>query len=158
MNYQKFYKVTVSSEQLRQAFLSITGVTDLISKIIESMYTGAEYDEYQVTLYMIAKQILNGRMYAHSIDAVTTANMKSIVSTVKGISNQYTFMKDTFNVAGVKTHSAKNDQFILMNSLFDATMDGEGACHGGRGACGQVQIQVEWTARRCGGWRWLRSI
>ena len=125
MNYQKFYKVTVSSEQLRQAFLSITGVTDLISKIIESMYTGAEYDEYQVTLYMLAKQILNGRMYAHSIDAVTTTNMKSIVSTVKGISNQYTFMKDTFNVAGVKTHSAKNDQFILMNSLFDATMDVE---------------------------------
>ena len=125
MNYQKFYKVTVTTEQLRQAFLSLAGVTDLISKIIESMYTGASYDEYQVTLYMIAKQILNGRMYAHVIDPVTTANMKSIVSTVKGVSNQYTFMKDTYNVAGVKTHSPKSDQFILMNSLFDATMDVE---------------------------------
>lgn len=125
MNYQKFYKVTVTTEQLRQAFLSLAGVTDLITKIIESMYTGASYDEYQVTLYMIAKQILNGRMYAHVIDPVTTANMKSIVSTVKGVSNQYTFMKDTYNVAGVKTHSPKSDQFILMNSLFDATMDVE---------------------------------
>lgn len=125
MNYQKFYKVTVTTEQLRQAFLSLAGVTDLITKIIESMYTGASYDEYQVTLYMIAKQILNGRMYAHTIDPVTTANMKSIVSTVKGVSNQYTFMKDTYNVAGVKTHSPKSDQFILMNSLFDATMDVE---------------------------------
>lgn len=125
MNYQKFYKVTVTTEQLRQAFLSLAGVTDLITKIIESMYTGASYDEYQVTLYMIAKQILNGRMYAHTIDPVTTTNMKSIVSTVKGVSNQYTFMKDTYNVAGVKTHSPKSNQFILMNSLFDATMDVE---------------------------------
>ena len=125
MNYQKFYKTTVTTAQLKQAFMSLAGVTDLISKIIESMYTGAAYDEYQVTLYMIARQILNGRMYAHSIDTVATENMKSIVSTVKGVSNEYTFMKDKYNVAGVKTHSAKNDQFILMNSHFDATMDVE---------------------------------
>lgn len=125
MNYQKFYKTTVTTAQLKQAFLSLAGVTDLISKIIESMYTGAAYDEYQVTLYMIARQILNGRMYAHSIATVSTENMKSIVSTVKGVSNEYTFMKDKYNMAGVKTHSSKNDQFILMNSLFDATMDVE---------------------------------
>lgn len=125
MNYQKFYKTTVTTAQLKQAFMSLSGVTDLISKIIESMYTGAAYDEYQVTLYMIARQILNGRMYAHSIATVATENMKSIVSTVKGVSNEYTFMKDKYNVAGVKTHSAKNDQFILMNSHFDATMDVE---------------------------------
>ena len=39
MNYQKFYKVTISHQQLRQAFLSWNGVTDLITKTINSLYT-----------------------------------------------------------------------------------------------------------------------
>lgn len=125
MNYQKFYKTTISNDQLRQAFLSIEGVTDLISKIVESLYTGANYDEYQVTLYMIAKNILNGRMTLTEIPAVTSANMNSIVSTIKGVSNEWEFMSENYNMAGVKTYSDKSSQYILLNSKFDATMDVE---------------------------------
>ena len=33
LNYQNFYKVTISVEQLRQAFLSYQGISDLISRI-----------------------------------------------------------------------------------------------------------------------------
>ena len=32
MNYQKFYKNTISNDQLRQAFLSWNGITDIINK------------------------------------------------------------------------------------------------------------------------------
>ena len=37
MNYQKFYKATVTQEQLKQAFLSWDGVTDLIARIVDSI-------------------------------------------------------------------------------------------------------------------------
>ena len=50
MNYQKFYKATISNDQLRQAFLTIDGITDLIAKIVDAMYTGANYDEFQTCL------------------------------------------------------------------------------------------------------------
>ena len=125
LNYKKFYKVTVSDDQLRQAFLSWAGISDLIAKIVESMYTAAEYDELEVTKYMIARQILDGRVYAVTIPETTTANMKSVVSTVKGVSNKFTFMNSNYNVAGVKTHTLKNEQYIIMNANFDATMDVE---------------------------------
>lgn len=125
LNYQKFYKVTISDDQLRQAFLSWAGISDLIVKIVDSMYTAAEYDELEVTKYMIARQILDGRVYAVTIPEVTTANMKSVVSTVKGVSNKFTFMNPNYNVAGVKTHTLKNEQYIIMNANFDATMDVE---------------------------------
>lgn len=125
LNYQKFYKVTISDDQLRQAFLSWSGITDLIAKIVDSMYTAASYDELEVTKYMIARQILDGRVYAVTIPEVTTANMKSVVSTVKGISNKMSFMSSNYNVAGVKTHTPKNEQYIIMNANFDATMDVE---------------------------------
>ena len=125
LNYKKFYKVTISDDELRQAFLSWAGISDLIAKIVDSMYTAAEYDELEVTKYMIARQILDGRVYAVTIPDVTTPNMKSVVSTVKGVSNKFTFMNSNYNVAGVKTHTLKNEQYIIMNANFDATMDVE---------------------------------
>ena len=125
MNYQIFYKDTISHDQLKQAFTSINGVTDLISKIIESMYTGAEYDEFLVTKYLLAKRILNGMVYPVEIPAVEAANMKSIVSTIKSTSNKFEFMDSKYNLAKVKTHSKKDRQYILLNADFDATMDVE---------------------------------
>ena len=125
MNYQKYYKTTIQNDQLRQAFLSWQGITDLIAKIVDSMYTGANYDEFQTMKYMLAKHILNGRMYPVTILSVTEANMKSIVSTIKGVSNNYEFMSNKYNVAGVQNFSKKKDQYLLINSNFDATMDVE---------------------------------
>ena len=53
MNYQKFYKSTIQNNDLKMAFLSWDGITDLISKIVESMYTAANYDEFQVMKYLL---------------------------------------------------------------------------------------------------------
>lgn len=125
MNYQKFYKATISNDQLRQAFLSWQGISDLIAKIVDSMYTGANYDEFQTMKYMLARHILDGHMYPVEIPEVTTANMKGIVSAIKGISNKYTFLSTQYNLAGVANYTAKTDQYMLINSTFDATMDVE---------------------------------
>lgn len=125
MNYQKYYKTTIQNDQLRQAFLSWQGITDLIAKIVDAMYTGANYDEFQTMKYMLAKHVLDGRMYPVTIPTVSVENMKSIVSTIKGVSNNYEFMSSKYNLAGVQTFSRKADQYLLINSKFDATMDVE---------------------------------
>lgn len=125
MNYQKYYKTTIQNDQLRQAFLSWQGITDLIAKIVDAMYTGANYDEFQTMKYMLAKNVLNGRMYPVTIPAVTSDNMKSIVSTIKGVSNNFEFLSDKYNIAGVQNNSKKTEQYLLVNSNFDATMDVE---------------------------------
>lgn len=125
MNYQKYYKATISNDQLRQAFLSWNGITDLIARIVDAMYTGANYDEFLTMKYMLARHILDGHMYAVEIPAVTSENMNTIVSTVKGVSNNFTFLKNDYNLAGVYTFSNKSDQYMLINSNFDAIMDVE---------------------------------
>lgn len=125
MNYQKFYKATISNDQLRQAFLSIDGITDLIAKIVDAMYTGANYDEFQTMKYMLAKHILNGLMNPVTIPAINSANMNSIVSTIKGVSNKFTFLNSKNNLAGVMNHTPKQEQYLLVNSQFDATMNVE---------------------------------
>lgn len=125
LNYQKFYKTTIQNEQLRQAFLSWQGITDLIAKIVDAMYTGANYDEFQTMKYLLAKHILNGELYAVQVPTVSADNMKGVVSTIKGVSNNYEFMSNRYNLAGVANYSMKDDQFIIVNSNFDATMDVE---------------------------------
>lgn len=125
MNYQKYYKATISNDQLRKAFLSWQGISELIAKIVDSMYTGANYDEFQTMKYMLARHILDGHMYPVEIPTVETDNMKSIVSAVKGVSNKFTFLSPNYNLAGVQAYTAKTDQYMLINSQFDATMDVE---------------------------------
>lgn len=125
INYQKFYKATIQNKQLSQAFLSWEGITDLITKIINSMYAGANYDEFQTMKYMLAKNILNGRLYPVTVPALTESNMKRVASTIKGVSNNYEFMSTKYNIAGVSNYVEKDNQYLIVNSNFDAIMDVE---------------------------------
>lgn len=125
MNYQKFYKSTVSNDQLRQAFLSWTGISDLITKIIEALYTGANYDEFITMKYLIGRVALAGNIAPITVPAVSADNARSIVTSVKSLSNKWEFMSSSYNIAGVKTYSNKSDQFLIMTSDFNATVDVE---------------------------------
>lgn len=125
MNYQKYYKSTVSNDQLRQAFLSWNGITDLIARIVDAMYTGANYDEFLTMKYLIFKMANNGNIHSEGIPAITADSAKGIVTTIKGISNTLEFMSTAYNMNGVQTFTLKEDQFILLNAKFDATIDVE---------------------------------
>lgn len=122
LNYKKFYKQTIQNKDLNQAFLSWDGITDLISKIVNAMYTSANYDEFVTTKYMLAKAILDGRLSAITVDA---NDAKGTVTKIKGVSNALTFMSNNYNVAGVQTFTDKNDQYLLVNSQFDSEIDVE---------------------------------
>lgn len=125
LNYKKFYKQTIRNDQLRQAFLSWDGVTDMIAKIVDGMYTGAEYDEFQTMKYMIALALLRGLMAPVEVSPVTDANMKSIAATLKGVSNVLEFPSTEYNENHVLISTRKDDQYLFVNAKFDATMDVE---------------------------------
>lgn len=122
LNYKKFYKQTIQNKDLNQAFLSWDGITDLISKIVNAMYTAANYDEFVTTKYMLAKAILDGRLSAVTVNA---NDAKGSVTKIKGVSNALTFMSNNYNAAGVQTFTDKNDQYLLVNSQFDSEIDVE---------------------------------
>lgn len=125
LNYETYYKQTISNQQLRQAFLSPEGVFDLVGKIVDVMTTSSNYDEFLVMKYLLAKRILNGDMYGVTIPTVQTSNMKEIVSDIKGVSNSMEFLNKKFNTMGVSTHNPKSEQYVIVNSDFDAVMDVE---------------------------------
>lgn len=123
MNYQKYYPVTIEEQKLRQAFLSADGVSNLIGDIVNSIYTAANYDEFLTMKYVLARTILNGRMYPIEVSAATAANAKDIVTEVKANSNILEFPSTLYNPAHVFQHTPKSEQMIFINANFDAVVD-----------------------------------
>lgn len=121
LNYEKFYPVTISDAELRKAFTSYAGVSDLIARIVNSLYSALNYDEYQTMKYMLARKILSGMLTPVAISDVTDA--KTVVKAVKGIVNKMRFMSPDYNIAHVKTFSDPAEQYILLDTQFDADMD-----------------------------------
>lgn len=121
MNWRAMYPVTIHDEDLRQAFLSIEGVQNLISKIVDSVYTGAEYDEFLLFKYLLIKAISHGKMYPTSIG--TGADLSEAAVQFRGTSNLLPFMSSEYNELGVKTNTPKERQVIFMDAMFNAQFD-----------------------------------
>lgn len=119
INWKVMYPVTVSQEELEQAFLSMDGVQDLIAKIVNSTLLAAEYDEFLLFKYLLIKAASHGKMYPVAIgDTITDAAVK-----FRGTSNKMTFIRSEFNEAGVHTNSSKAAQHIFMDADYNAQYD-----------------------------------
>ena len=123
MNWRVMYPVTIQDEDLKLAFLSIDGVTDLISKIVDAVYTAAEYDEFLLFKYLLIKSISHGKMKPISIGAGT--DIKESAIQFRGISNKLPFMSSEYNEAGVTNNTPKDRQIIFMDAMYNAQYDVE---------------------------------
>lgn len=121
MNWRVQYPVTIQDEDLRQAFMNINGVQDLIARIVDSVYIAQEYDEFLLFKYLMIKAITKGKMYPVSIGDGT--DLKEAGVAFRGISNKLTFMGTQYNASGVTTTTPKADQYIFMDSTFNAQYD-----------------------------------
>ena len=124
MNLQVVYPVTITVQQLRQAFTSIEGVTDLISRIVNSLYSANNYDEFIMMKYSIAKLALNGSLPIKTITAVTSqATAEAAIIEMKAATNLFQFMSKEYTIAGNRNFVDKNNVYVITDARFDATTD-----------------------------------
>ena len=122
MNWKVLYPVTVSPEDLKRAFLSADGVEMLITRIIDSIYTAAAYDEFLLVKYLLIKNVTNGSIKPVQISA---SDMKDAAVKFRGTSNAFTFISGNYNFASVPNNAPKENQYIFMDSTFNAAYDVE---------------------------------
>ena len=120
MNWRVLYPVTISDDELKMAFLSAEGVTDLIGRIVDTIYTAAEYDEFLLFKYMLIKSITAG---GFKPIGVNDSNANNWAKAFRGTSNLLTFMKSDFNASGVLNNTPKSRQAIFMDAQFNADFD-----------------------------------
>ena len=128
INWRVVYPITVQDEDLYTAFNSIDGVTDLITKIVDSVYTSAEYDEFLLFKYLIIKAVNEGviksdHVKVSSVTDMTEADHKAFAKKFRSYANKFKFMSDKYNNEGVKNTTPSDRQCIFMDSDFNASYD-----------------------------------
>lgn len=121
MNFRVQYPITIQDEDLRMAFMSINGVQDLIAKIVNSVYVAEQYDEFLLFKYLLIKGVSKG--VTQMVGVNRPDDYKEWAASFRSVSNKLTFMSKNYNIEGVTTVTPKNDQYIFMDSDFNAKFD-----------------------------------
>lgn len=126
LNRQDFYKVTIQNNDLYNAFLSENGVTDMIGRIVDSLYSGDNYDEFLIIVALVAQYIDNNETYDITVPALTSeANVKRFLVKVRSTARMLSFMSTKYNPMGVATYSPMEDLVIIMTPETQAEIDVE---------------------------------
>lgn len=118
INSQIFYKQTIEQVTLRQAFTSSTGVVNLITGIIDAMYTAMEYDERLAMKYILVQRMLSGTMEPWEVKPGATS--EEYITAVKTVSNLLMTPSTAYNSARVLNYATKYEQYVFVTSAFDA--------------------------------------
>lgn len=113
-NRMDSYVITVSDAQIRTAFVNENGVQSLLSGIVESMYSGCNYDEYVMMKELLGSYALNYVDYGVA-DITDNATGKEFVKSVSKAVADMSFMSKKFNKAGVVTQSDLKDMVLIVN-------------------------------------------
>lgn len=123
INWDVQYPLTVQNDDLRRAFTSENGLTDMIARIVDSIYRAVEYDEYLLFKYLLIKGVANAEIKVETIPNVTADADKNAAIEFRSLSNRLTFMSTEYNASHVHNATPRNDQFIFMDASYNAQFD-----------------------------------
>ena len=119
INFQKFYQVTTSDEQLAMAFEQ-GDLFSYIDDVVNMLFESFAYDRYIVNKYMLCRRILDGTVPAVQIEDFATKTDRQIVAEIKAVSNKMTFRSPNYNPAGIRRATSFENQIAIVNTDFDA--------------------------------------
>ena len=124
VNRKGFYKKTVQENSLQQAFTSWSGVSNLITGIINSLYNGNNVDEFEYMKALVDNYDAKGLFTVVPVTPITDESTgKAFIKKVKAFSNRFTFPSRDYNAMAVKTITNKDDQYLLLPSDTEANIE-----------------------------------
>lgn len=124
LNYQKWYKQTISNEELRMAFNTWNELTRFISEIIQNMFTSANYDVFQTKMYIIARAALQGMIGVTNVGAITNKQTaEDAVAEARTLSLNMLEMSPNYNYYHVPNHTPLTDQVIILSNKAAGRID-----------------------------------
>lgn len=93
LNRQSMYAITVTRAELQQAFTSEQAFMVLYNKILSSMYSGDQIDEFMLTKGVIAKAIDDGAVQVIRTDI---AQPKELQKAISNVSKNFSFPTTEF--------------------------------------------------------------
>ena len=121
------YKKSISKQQLLNAFTSVNKIGDFISAQMNSLYSGAEYDEYLCTIELLGqfKPFVQEYAVPDLLSTINTSNLTGFIKTVRKAYKELKFMSRRHNYAGVMRKSDISDMTFFVRSDIMAEVDVE---------------------------------
>lgn len=117
------YAVTVTYDNLRNAFRSETGIRELINAKVQSLFMGAEWDEYLCMKQIFESAYKAGHLYARQISPITDYESGSALTKfIKADVEKMQFPLPMYNVAGATSSATANSLFYITTPEVDAAL------------------------------------
>jgi len=114
-NRKSKYVKSLSKQQVKTAFRSADGVTQLLSMIVNSIYSGANHDEYLLMKELLAKYEANYFNYEVLPITDDASGAIDFIKTVRKAVQDLSFMSTEYNKAGVNTFTDTENLVLLVN-------------------------------------------
>ena len=126
-NFQQQYPTTISDEELKGAFRTANGLSEMTARILQAPLTGAEFDQFLMSKHALANlktaQVKIGKTAYTGLTAKEKANL--ITTTVKAYVKKLKFLSNNYNAQGVMTFSRPTDLYLFVPADISAFLDVE---------------------------------
>ena len=112
-NFKHKYKLSISDEQLKSAFMSADGLSQMTQGLIRSATSSSEYDEYMMIKTLIGASVSKEVEIQDLFKLDENAQAKKITKTVQALVNKFRFMSTEYNKQGVHTHCLPSECVII---------------------------------------------
>lgn len=123
VDYEKDFQVTIQDKQVRKGFTTSGGVTRIANEIMESLHTGAEYEEYVKCLEILDTIATNSKYKKTVTDITDQRSAMDFVKEIKKTINKMGRRSETF--AEVENHCKPSQLILFLNEDWDVEMDVE---------------------------------
>lgn len=125
-NRQDYYAISIGDIDFVRVFRSEANLDSFIGGLINSVYSGASYDEWVAMKELLATY---DGYFDYAVEAIDGANAadaaKDFVKTLRKAVNDLSFASDKYNKAGVTTWSDPSNLVLLVNKDVIAEVDVE---------------------------------
>lgn len=131
LNRKDKYKVSISEQQLRQAFISWDELESLTGSIINSLYSGNYLDEFLLCKKTLGDAITNGNIKTETVSGISDeATAKAFITKARQYFRNFSFPSSAYNAytpgAGedpVTTWTPGEDVRFVLRSDVEAFVD-----------------------------------
>lgn len=125
-NFEKKYKISVSDQQLRTAFLNPNGLQNLINQVLTVPTNSRNFDDFQLMKGLLAnastKEVTLATTYKTASDDVKA---KMLTKQTRAIVDRFGMMSKIFNIQGIYTFTNSQNIVIITTPEVSANLDVE---------------------------------
>ena len=121
VDYAKDFQVTIHDKQVRKGFTTSEGVSRLADEIIQSLHTGAEYEEFTQCLTVLDTLATESKCKIEVTDVTDNSSAKAFTKELKKTIKKMGMRSDTY--ATVENHCKPENMVLFLNMDWAVEID-----------------------------------